>query len=161
MSQDHFGMKMFYRSAIASIFLILSVSYAWSGELAGLWQEYDEHTGNVEALILIEKSNDATYEGKIEKIIPDRPERSAMICVNCPGSLKNQPLLGLRILSGMKRKDELNFEQGNILDPEEGKIYRCHIRLSEDGNSIEVTGYMYFNWMGQSEVWRRANQIGK
>jgi uncharacterized protein (DUF2147 family) len=57
----------------------------------------------------------------------------------------------------MKSKDALNFEGGEILDPDEGKIYKCQIRLSDDGKSIQVTGYISFTWIGQSEIWRRAN----
>ena len=130
---------------------------AWSGELAGLWQEYDDDTGKLVALIRIEKLPDDTYEGRIEKVFSDISEKSELICIRCQGSLRNHPLLGMRILSGMKRKDKLNFEEGEILDPDDGKTYRCHIRLSDDGNTIEVTGYISLNWIGQSEIWRRTN----
>ncbi len=132
-------------------------SSAWTGELAGLWQEFDDRTGKVEALIRIRKLSDDTYEGNIEKIFPDRPENTAMLCTACTGNLYNQPLLGMRILSGMKRKDKLTFEGGSVIDPDEGKAYQCRIRLSEDGNTIEVTGYLGFVWIGQSEIWKRAN----
>jgi uncharacterized protein (DUF2147 family) len=145
------------RSAIVIILLFTFSSLAWSDELAGLWEEYEDRTGNPEALIRIEQLSDNTYEGKIEKILPDTPEKNKMICTHCSGNLSNQPLLGLRILSGMTRKDKLNFEGGKILDPDEGKIYRCHIRLSEDGKTIKVTGYINFKLFGQSEIWRRIN----
>ena len=52
---------------IAVIALLLP-SLAHGGELVGLWQEYDDQTGKVEALIRIEKTADNTYEGKIEKL---------------------------------------------------------------------------------------------
>lgn len=130
---------------------------AWGGELAGLWQAYDDHTGNLEALIRIEKLPDNSYEGRIEKIFPDSENITVLICSNCTGNLHNQPLIGMRILSGMKVKDKLNFEGGEILDPDEGKTYHCQIRLSDDDKQIQVTGYINFNWIGQSEIWRRAN----
>lgn len=150
-------MTFFYRAAIACMLLLTIPALAWSGELAGIWQAYDDHTGNLEALIHIKKLSDNTYEGKIEKIFPDKPENAAMVCSSCTGSLNNQPLLGMRILSGMKRKDKLTFEGGTILDPDEGKTYQCRIRLSEDGKTIEVTGYINFVWIGQSEIWQRVN----
>ena len=78
-----------------------------------------------------------------------------MLCKNCQGDLHNRPLLGLRILSGLHRKDTTRFEGGQIIDPDDGKIYRCNIRLLEDGKTIEVTGYLSFNWIGHSEIWRR------
>lgn len=138
------------------IFLSLLSSASWGVELAGLWQEYNDDTGNPEALIRITKMTDDTYEAKIEKIIPDTAENSASLCTHCTGSLHNRPLLGLRILSGLKRRDKLTFEEGEIIDPDDGKIYRCNIRLSEDGKTSQVTGYLSFNWIGHSEIWRKA-----
>jgi uncharacterized protein (DUF2147 family) len=57
----------------------------------------------------------------------------------------------------MKRKDELNFEGGEILDTDDGKTYQCRIRLTEDGNIIEITSYINLDKIGPPEVWRRAN----
>ena len=150
-------MTLPYRSAIVLVLLFSISSLAWGGELAGLWQEYDEDTENLEALVHIEKVSDGTYEGKIEKIFPDTVENSALICTHCKGSLHDHPLLGLRVLSGMKRKDELNFEGGEILDTDDGKTYQCRIRLTEDGNIIEITSYINLDKIGPPEVWRRAN----
>ncbi len=142
-------------SAMAT--LVALSSAAWGGELAGLWQEYDDQTGKVEALIRIEKAADGTYEGRIEKLVPDAPANASKLCTACKDGLRGKPLVGLRILSGMKRADELNFDGGEIVDPEDGKAYRCHIRLSADGKTIEVTGYVGAQWLGQSETWRRAD----
>ncbi|HEX7454739.1 MAG TPA: DUF2147 domain-containing protein [Gallionella sp.] len=150
-------MTLFYKVAVACMLLLTIPALAWSGELAGIWQAYDDHTGKLEALIHIKKLSDNTYEGNIEKIFPDNPESAAIVCTSCTGSLSNQPLLGMRILSGMKRKDKLTFEGGTILDPDEGKTYQCRIRLSEDGKTIEVTGYINVVWIGQSEIWQRVN----
>lgn len=139
--------------------LLLAVSaHARGGELAGLWQEYDDRTGKVEALIRIERTPAGVYEGKIEKLFLDVAPNMPSACTRCTGSLRGQPLLGLRILSGMRRQDTLNFDGGEIVDPEDGKVYRCHIRMAEDGNTIEVTGYIGVKWLGQSETWRRADQ---
>lgn len=138
------------------ILLSIFSAPAGSAELAGLWQEYNDDTGQLEALIRIEKQTDNTYTGKIEKILPDTAKNSALTCSKCPGNFRNKPLLGLRILNGLKRKDKLAFTGGEILDPDDGKVYQCNVRLSEDGNTIEVTGYLSFNWIGHSEVWRRS-----
>jgi uncharacterized protein (DUF2147 family) len=144
------------KSAITFVLMLAMPILACGGDLAGLWEAYDGHTGNLEALIRIEKLPDNSYEGRIEKIFLAVDNKSALICSNCTGSLHNQPLIGMRILTGMKSKDDLNFEGGEILDPDEGKIFKCQIRLSEDGKSIQVTGYINFTWIGQSEIWRRA-----
>jgi len=145
------------RSVIAALLLACVSKLAWGDELVGLWQEYDDQTGKVEALIRIEQVADSSYEGRIEKLLPETAENATKICSRCAGELHNKPFLGLRILYGMKRKDKLNFEGGEVVDPDEGKVYRCHMRLSEDGKTLEVTGYIGFSWLGQTEVWRRKD----
>ncbi len=149
-------MREFFNYLVCILFLTAFAASAWSGELAGLWQEYNDDSGDPEALIRIEKMGDDRYEGRIEKILPDTEKNAELICTKCSGRLHNQPLLGLRILSGLKRHDELTFEGGEITNPDDGKTYRCNIRLSEDGNTIEVTGYLGFHWAGQSETWTKV-----
>ncbi len=74
--------------------------------MTGLWQEYDDDTGKVNALIRINKSADGTYEGVVEKVLVKPVNNSELLCNKCAGELHNRPLLGLRILSGMKRKTD-------------------------------------------------------
>lgn len=147
---------MFFKLISACVVFFVISSSACAADMVGLWQEYNDDTGNVEALIRIEKTRDGMYQGRIEKLLPDTAENAAMQCKKCTGELRDRPLLGLRILSGMKRKDALVFDDGTITDPDDGKSYQCHIRISDDGNTLEVTGYFTFNWIGHSEIWRRA-----
>lgn len=150
------GMRLFYRILIVFIFIPSLAAPAWGAELAGLWQEYNDDTGALEALIRIEKAADNSYEGRVEKILPATAENAALRCTRCKGSLRNRPVIGLRILSGLKRKDKVSFVEGEITDPDDGQTYRCNVRFTDDGNTIEVTGYLSFNWIGHSEIWRRA-----
>ena len=132
---------------------------AGAAELAGLWQEYSDDTGALEALIRIEKLSDNSYVGKIEKILPETAQNAGLTCKDCPGNFRNKPLLGLRILSGLSRQDGLTFSGGEILDPDDGRIYQCNIRLSKDGNTLEVTGFLGFKWIGHSEIWKKAGSV--
>lgn len=152
------AMTGFVLKALSSTALLLVLAaQAQAGELAGVWQEYDDRTGKVEALIRIEKLPDSTYEGRIVKLIADVAGEDHKVCANCKGELHNQPLLGMRILYGMKRKDGQTFEGGEIVDPDEGKVYRCLMRLSEDGKTLEVTGFIGISLFGQTETWERAD----
>lgn len=148
--------KLSGKAALSALLLLAVSAPSWAGELAGVWQEYDDQTGKVEALIRIEKMPDNTYEGKIIKLMASVVGENHKVCSNCKGELHNQPLLGMRILYGMKRKDSLTYEGGEIIDPDEGKIYRCIMRLSEDGKTLEVTGFIGISLFGQTETWRRA-----
>ncbi|WP_181376128.1 DUF2147 domain-containing protein [Novimethylophilus kurashikiensis] len=135
---------------------MLLASMGAQADITGLWQEYDDDTGKVDALIRISRKADNTYEGAIEKVVEQPGIPSETECSHCTGELHNHPMLGLRILWGMKRHDKLHYEDGEILDPDDGKIYHCSIRLSEDGKTLQVTGFINFSWIGQSEIWRRS-----
>ena len=144
------------KKIIALVALLTLTPLAWGGDIVGLWQEYDGNTGKVEALIRIRMNADGVYEGVIEKVLVAIPQNPQQLCLRCTGALHNAPMLGLRLLSGMKRKDALTFEGGEILDPDVGKIYKCRIQLAADGKRMKVTGYLGWSWLGDSEVWTRA-----
>jgi uncharacterized protein (DUF2147 family) len=55
----------------------------------------------------------------------------------------------------MKRQGDRSFAGGKVIDPDDGKVYSCEIQLAEDGNSLQISGYIGLNWIGQSEIWRR------
>ncbi len=143
---------------LAAIALLAALpALAPAAELTGIWQEYDDKSGKVEALIRIEQAADGTYQGTIVKLMADVLGSESRVCSGCRGNLHNQPLLGMRILHGMKRKDDRTFEGGEILDPEDGKVYRCLMKLSADGKTLEVTGYIGISLFGESETWRRPD----
>jgi uncharacterized protein (DUF2147 family) len=136
--------------------LLAASAAAQGGELAGVWQEYDDKSGKVEALIRVEQGADGAYYGTIVRLVAEVVGSESRTCEACRGSLHNQPLLGMRIFHGMIRKDALTFDGGEIVDPEDGQVYRCRMRLSADGGTLEVTGYVGVSWFGESETWRRA-----
>jgi hypothetical protein len=149
-------MKIFINWITQFTILLAIYGHAYGGELNGLWEEFDDDTGKITALIRIEQQPDNTYEGKIEKLFIDNQKTTRMLlCEKCTGKLHNQPVLGLAILVGMKRQGDRSFAGGKVIDPDDGKVYSCEIQLAEDGNSLQISGYIGLNWIGQSEIWRR------
>ncbi len=77
------------------------------------------------------------------------------ICTECPGDKRNQPLLGLVFIEGMKQSG-LDYDGGTILDPETGKVYSARMSLSPNGTSLTVRGYLGWSIFGKSQTWTRV-----
>jgi uncharacterized protein (DUF2147 family) len=46
------------------------------------------------------------------------------------------------------------WENGKILDPKNGKIYHCQMKVIEDGEKLKVFGYIrVLIKIGRSQVW--------
>jgi uncharacterized protein (DUF2147 family) len=119
----------------------------------GLWKTVDDVSGKPRSLIRITESN-GTLRGTIEKVFTTPTENANPKCEKCEGALKNAPVIGLIILSDL-RKDGDEYAGGQILDPDNGKLYRSKIQLIEGGKKLSVRGYIGVPMLGRSQVWER------
>lgn len=136
---------------IASAFAAPSVD-----RLPGLWEQVDDKTGKLQALIRLSLLADGTYTGIVEKIIVEPGEDPNPRCELCQDHRRNMPVLGMQIISGLKRVDDSTYGQGLILDPDEGEVYRVKISVGNDGASLDVRGYIGISLFGRTQTWRRA-----
>jgi uncharacterized protein (DUF2147 family) len=119
----------------------------------GLWEHIDENTGKPGSWFKIVEKN-GIYEGTFAKIFPRPGDDPNWICSKCEGAEKNAPVLGLALIKGMKRNG-LAYENGTIMDPRDGTVYRALMNLSPDGQKLEVRGYLGISLFGKSQVWTR------
>jgi len=122
----------------------------------GRWRTVDDLTGKINSVVTIWEEDGKLY-GRIERLINPDPRDPDPRCLRCSGALKGQRLLGLRILWGLG-KDGDQWTGGEILDPDNGKIYRCSLSVKDSGKKLRVRGFIGLSWLGRTQYWLRDEE---
>ena len=143
------------RCVLAVLVCASSVSALAQMSPVGLWQTIDDKDGTVKSEIRIVE-NAGVVSGKIEKIL-DPKAKPGEKCVECTDERKDQVMLGMEILRGLKKAEGKDvWEGGNILDPNNGKIYKAAVTPLEGGKKLQMRGYIGFFY--RTQIWSRVNQ---
>jgi uncharacterized protein (DUF2147 family) len=116
----------------------------------GLWRNIDDATKQPKALIRITEAA-GVLTGRIEKILTDKTDA---ICDLCTDDRKGKPVQGMTILTGLK-KDGEEWAGGEILDPNNGKVYKAKAKLVDDGRKLDVRGFIGIAALGRTQTWIR------
>ncbi len=134
--------------AILFAFLAAAVSslQAQSSGITGRWTTIDDNTGKPRSIVEITMLN-GTLTGRIVDLYDKT--RLEKRCDKCPGDRKDQRIVGMEIIRGMKADGDA-WEDGTILDPETGKVYDCKLWL--EGDVLKLRGYVAFFYRTQTWV---------
>lgn len=134
--------------------VVVSLLAAGPASPEGLWKTIDDRRGAARSLVRIWRDGDQ-LRGKVEKVFDQPGEPAHPLCTLCPGEKRNRPVVGLEILWGFRGPGPV-WTGGRVLDPEEGKTYRGRLRLSEDGKTLVLRGYVGIPLLGRSQTWVRV-----
>ena len=140
--------------ALAAIALIATVGSA-SAQMTpvGRWHTVDEKTKEVKSQIVVTEAG-GVLSGKIEKLLRKDAKQDAL-CTECSDDRKDKPMLGLEIIRGAKKAESKDvWEDGKILDPENGKTYGLRMTPIEGGQKLEVRGSI--GPFGRTQTWTRV-----
>lgn len=131
------------------IFLLFStIIYCQSP--VGIWQTVDDNNGDIRSEMELYLSEDGKLEGRVHKLMR---EDAPITCDRCPGEKKDAPLIGMVIVWNLKQ-DGTTWEGGRIMDPENGRTYKCYIKLQSE-EKLKIRGYIGMAALGRTQYWYR------
>ncbi|WP_298118929.1 DUF2147 domain-containing protein [Flavobacterium sp.] len=135
------------------LLFVLFFQIVQSQSVLGIWKTYDDETGKEKSIVEIYEENGKIY-GKIIELL--EKENKGKKCIKCNGTDKDKPILGMVIIRGLS-KDGDEYNDGKILDPKSGKIYKCSLSL-ESKDKLTVRGYVGISLLGRTQKWIRIKK---
>ncbi|MEP3836789.1 MAG: DUF2147 domain-containing protein [Algibacter sp.] len=126
------------------LFYLTSLA-AQSQGIYGKWKTVDDETGANKSIVEIYKKEGKVY-GKVIEILEPFDEKT--LCQNCEGENKDKPILGFEIIKDLERQGEY-YKNGTIFDAENGKEYKCRLKLVKETGKLQVRGYISFLYLTQ------------
>jgi uncharacterized protein (DUF2147 family) len=138
---------------IAVLLMFVSASVG-AQSILGKWKTTDDKSGKEKSVIEIFQKSGKVF-GKVVSIFPIKGEDPDPICSACDENddRYNKKVIGMEILRDMEAVDGESYDEGEILDPELGRVYRCKLWL-EDGD-LMVRGY--WGPFFRTQTWKRVN----
>jgi uncharacterized protein (DUF2147 family) len=140
---------------VAALAVALAAGSAWAQTTpVGVWKTIDDDGKTEKSLVRITESGGA-LAGRIESVFDT--SRKDSVCDKCSDERKDQRVVGLTILRNVvKQSDEDAWAGGDILDPNNGKVYKVRLKPVDGGRKLEVRGYIGVPVLGRTQTWVRV-----
>jgi uncharacterized protein (DUF2147 family) len=145
------------KRAFAALALALGVSVVWAQATpVGVWKTIDDDGKTEKSIVRIADAGGGKLHGRIETVF-DAAKKDA-VCDKCSDERKDKPIVGLTILQDVVKdaEDQTLWAGGNILDPNNGKVYKVRLRPIDGGKRLEVRGYVGMPMLGRTQTWVRV-----
>ena len=136
---------------ITFIIVFLFFGFDSFAQITGRWTSIDDNSGQPRSVIeIMEKGS--KFFGKVVKIHSKPNEDPDPVCDKCDEADPRfkKKVIGMEILQDLSKSGD-EFSGGQILDPENGKVYRCKLWV-EDG-VLKVRGY--WGPFYRTQTWKR------
>jgi len=140
---------------VAGLAFIAGLAHAQSTPV-GVWKTIDDATKKEKSLIRITESG-GVLTGKLEKLLDPATPADA-VCKECTDERKDKPLVGMTLIRNVKQNDGDKglWDGGDILDPNNGKVYKVRMKPVDGGAKLDVRGYIGAPLLGRTQTWIRA-----
>lgn len=152
---EHFMTRMIHGLFMGICGFTLSMMASENDSPVGKWKTFDDKTGRAKSIVQIKEEN-GELTGKVLEVL-ESPAGPHPLCKPCDGERKDQPVEGMTILWGAKRNGD-SWQNGQILDPQNGKIYHVTLTLLDAGHKLEVRGHLGISALGRSQFWQRQEE---
>ncbi|WP_052046010.1 DUF2147 domain-containing protein [Candidatus Paracaedibacter symbiosus] len=119
----------------------------------GYWQT-ERSEGKLASKIHVYQCGEKTVCGKIVALEEPNDPTTGKPKVDPEG----RPLMGMEIMKNFKNSEGMEWTDGEIYDPKEGKTYSAQFEIAEAGKVMKLTGYVLITLLGKTQTWHR---IGK
>jgi uncharacterized protein (DUF2147 family) len=122
-------------------------------DVVGKWKTIDDETGKQKSIVQLWVSGNQLYGKILQTWEDDGVTPSDKLCDKCPGALKDKRTIGMIIVNGLSKSDNIWKGKKGILDPKKGTFYDVKIWL-EDANTLTVRGSI--GPIGRKQTWHRV-----
>jgi hypothetical protein len=136
--------------ALFATMLAVAGSATAADPVDGRWRTLDDETGKAMSIVEVSTAGGTLNARVVETL--DEPDAK---CTKCSGADRNKPVVGMRVLWDLKKKDGV-WGGGSGFKPSSGDSFKARsVKQSADGQTLEVTGCKLM--FCRTAKWERAS----